>query len=432
MALLACALTVARRPDAFVRPQLWGEDGPIFFQAAWNEGALHPLITTYGGYLVTAQRLVASLAAAIGLRSAPLLFNLAGLAAQVAPAVYFVSTRCEPLVRSRLMRVLIAVIYLLLPDAEININLTNLQWHLAVLAFLIIMVPPADRLWTRIAETTVVLLAALTGPFGIVLVPIAGIWCWRHRSAARLRLLAVTGAATLVQIIASVLGPARHLATLGASAPRFIEIVANRVFLAGIFAQDEHATYVIKNFGSGLSLAFAVAIFVGGSAILAFVLWRGPLALKLFLALGAAVLAGGLISPLVAAGNHVPQWPKYLHPPAAGRYFFIAQLAWLVSLLWAITRWRVPTARLALVTLLCVCVGLGVGSEWSYPALPNLHLDRYAKALAKAPRGEVVVIPLNPIDPAYAKVMERETKKSYGFGYLPHAHQWEMQLIAGR
>jgi hypothetical protein len=430
MAVAACVVTLARRPDALSNPQFWAEDGAVFFQQAWNDGGFHELTTTYLGYLEEVQRLVAIPAASIGLRFAPALFNLVALAFQVAPACYFVSNRGESLVESRPMRVLVGAIYLLLPNAEINLNLTNVQWHLAILAFLIVVAHPARHRWARIAEDVVIVLAVLTGPFCFVLLTIAGVWYWKHRFATTRVFIALAAAGTVIQLTASALGPGRPHSDLGAGVFRFIDIAANRVFLGGSFGQDLHNTFLIANPQSGAGLVWAVVVVGVGSVITGFAFWRGPLPLRLFIAFGAVIFVGGLLSP--AAGTKAV-WTHLILPADASRYFFIAQLAWILSLMWVVTRSHSKTVSAALVAAVCFGVGLGVASEWRYPEFPDLNPDIYVTALNRAKAGHVVTIPLNPIYPAdllYVSDLELFAT-GHVTAILPRpVNAWAMELVA--
>lgn len=396
VAALSVLVTVARRPDALFHAQFWAEDGKVFFEQAWNTGRLHALVTTYSGYLELLPRAAAFLGVSVGLRWAPLTFNLAALVFQVVPAVFFASRRCQSLVPGRGIRLLIAAVYLLLPNAEIDLNITNVQWHVVLLAFLIIVAtPPRSRL-AKTVDCAIVVASALTGPFGLLLVPIAAIWYWRRRAAATLLLLASASMATAVQLFASFSSAPRPTANLGASLHRFVEILANRLFLAGSFGQDQGAKIVITPSDTSHVFAWSTVVVIFGLSVFAFVFWRGPLALRLFIAFSAAMFVGGLVNPAIAAGDTSPQWPLVLVPVAGGRYFFLAELAWILSLMWALTRWRPRQVGAFAMVLVGGCVAFGVIGEWSYPAFPDLHPDAYAARLARAPKGTVVAIPENP------------------------------------
>jgi hypothetical protein len=98
---------------------------------------------------------------------------------QVAPALFLLSSRLDD-VAPLPGRAGLALAYLLIPSFELDANLTNAQWHLAVLATLVV-VARARRGWTwRGFDVVAMVLSALTGPFGFLLILLA-----RQRWTAR-------------------------------------------------------------------------------------------------------------------------------------------------------------------------------------------------------------------------------------------------------
>ena len=91
-ALLA-ALLLLRSPGSLLHPQFWAEDGTLFFQEAFNHGFLATVLQPASGYLHSFPRLVAGLSLLFPMEQAPLIFNLAAFAVQLAPALYLLSPR---------------------------------------------------------------------------------------------------------------------------------------------------------------------------------------------------------------------------------------------------------------------------------------------------------------------------------------------------
>ena len=58
--LVCAAILVARRPAQLRNPQLWAEEGTIWYAEAHTMGA-RALLRSFGGYLDTTQRVVAAL-----------------------------------------------------------------------------------------------------------------------------------------------------------------------------------------------------------------------------------------------------------------------------------------------------------------------------------------------------------------------------------
>ena len=91
---------------------------------------------------------MADLGLLVPLGRLPLLFVLVAVPVQVMPAALVASRRFATLVPSFSVRLLLALTYLLIPNsAEVNSNLTNAQWHLALLAFMVVVADEEGRWW---------------------------------------------------------------------------------------------------------------------------------------------------------------------------------------------------------------------------------------------------------------------------------------------
>ncbi len=136
----------SRRPDALTNPQFYGEDGTIWYAQAYNQGWFHVLSVPQAGYLQVLPRLVAGLCMLFPLWFAPLLMNLFGLFFQALPVAYLLSSRCEHW-GSWTTRGALAAAYIAIPNSyEIHMMVTNAQWHVALLACLIVFLPAAAYL----------------------------------------------------------------------------------------------------------------------------------------------------------------------------------------------------------------------------------------------------------------------------------------------
>lgn len=146
--MIAC-LIVARRPDALFHPQFWAEDGPIWYQDAYNDGVwalLHP----HTGYLQTLSRLTALVAVQFPLAWGPTIYAVVALYFQVLPAFVLLSAHLDQDIQSWAGRLALAYFYALVPNSyEWNMNVTNAQWHLALAAFLMIISTPSDKTTVR-------------------------------------------------------------------------------------------------------------------------------------------------------------------------------------------------------------------------------------------------------------------------------------------
>src|SRR5437764_4954451 len=170
---LGFAVVVARRPDAISNPQFWAEDGKFWYADAYNTGGIGLFFQPYYGFLHLVPRLTALVAQALPLRRGPLLFNLVAMVIEILPVQLLVSSRLSGL-GSVSARLLLGFLCLSLPQTwEIRSTITNAQWHLALLAFLVLISGPARTRGWRAFDVLAVVASSLSGPFAFMLAPAA-------------------------------------------------------------------------------------------------------------------------------------------------------------------------------------------------------------------------------------------------------------------
>jgi hypothetical protein len=199
-ASLATLVVVSCWPDVILHANFWGEDGWSWYPEARDVGVAS-LLRPWTGYLQTISRLVALAVQPLPLAWAPTIFAAAAVAVQVGAATYFVSDRMSAAWPSRNGRILFALIYLVLPNsAETYANLTNAQWHLAFLAFLVLASsPPAGRAGAAL-DAVILVLSGLSGPFCVFLAPMSILRAWRDRDRRTYWRADLVAASCLVQI----------------------------------------------------------------------------------------------------------------------------------------------------------------------------------------------------------------------------------------
>jgi hypothetical protein len=379
-------LVISHRPDAVTNPQFWAEDGTLWYAQAHNLGWWQALLQPVAGYFCIVPRLAAALAQLIPLAAAPVLFNLTAIFFQAIPVSFFLSSRFASLATLP-SRLLLGFLYLVLPNSfEVNANITNVQWHLALLLCLVVLAEPASALWWRWFDVSVIVLGSLTGPFAIMLWPLAAVaWGWKRRGTWTLALLSILAAGGLLQLIALVRtgDAARVQGGLGASPLLFAKILSSQVFLAALVGRNNlpyRHSYALH----------AVLICVAGIAVLVYALLRSRWELKLFLAFTGMILAASLLNPMAAP----PKWPALLTAWGV-RYWLLPALAFVVALLWMAGKHNPRALRFtAMAALLLMTVG--IVREWRYPRYVDLHFGAYARQFSDLPRGASLAIPLNP------------------------------------
>ncbi len=402
----AFLIVCSRRPDAVLNPQFYAEEGAFFYHDAYQLG-LHSLLLTYGGYFHTALRLVALFVQLFPFAWAPLVMNLAGITFQVLPVNMFLSSRFSSIAFP--IRLLASFVYLGLPNSfEIHANINNVQWHLALLACLVLLAEPAIARGWQLFDGTVLLLTSLSSPMGILLVPVAVAVWWTRRnnrnnwSAASLVILSSSAAIQMISVLLHWHGrqaPHSNLigqvifngGTSGANFHYFAAILGRQVFLPSLLG--------LNTLGWPLQLT-AVSVpeamsAVVGMALLLYVLFSAPLELKLFVVFAAAVLALDLLNPLAGPPDH-PQWYWLCRPGCGNRYYFLPMLAFLASLFWVARHKASARAPRYFAVALLLLLPIGIYQDWRIPAFQDFRFQEFAKKFERVPSGTKVIIPINP------------------------------------
>ena len=382
-------IVVSRRPDAILNAQFFAEDGRVWFGDAYSYG-LYSLFMPEAGYLHVLHRTIALFALLFPLSLAPLVMNLCAIVVQILPVNLFLSSRFSGIPLK--MRLLASFLYLAVPNsAEIHANVTNVQWHLALMACLVLLGRPASNWWWRIFDGAVLVLTSISSPIGILLVPVAAVMWWKRRqwwSALTVALL-VPGA--IVVGLISLLTHDRQVAPNGATFSRLSAILGRQVFLSSLLGrntQDWLLQLRYVHFVEGIAA-------VAGLAVLLYALRYGQTELRLFVLISYAAFALGLARPL-AGLPYRPQWEWLCVPGCGNRYYFLPMLAFLASLLWMATRKASPLALRSIAVALLLLMPIGIYRDWKYPPFSDLHFSQYAAQFEQAPAGTKIIIPINP------------------------------------
>jgi hypothetical protein len=382
---MAVVLTFSRAPHLLLNAQFFAEDGQVWFAQAYNLGWLRSLLIPQAGYLNSMPRLAAGVALLVPMRWAPLAMAMVGLLVEALPVPILLSSRLctwAPLAT----RCVMAAIYIALPNtSEIRIVATNTQWHLSLVLVLLALARSPKTWLDRCLDVAATLVAAFSGPFCAVLVPIALLFWWKRRRRWTLVIFWLVTMAACIQIAIVSHQPARLHRPLGANIDLLVRMIGGNVVgeaLLGTFA-----------FSSVLPV-----IFLGMAAILcvslvAYCFGHAHLEWKLFLAYCWAIFAASLLNPLVE-GNATTSWELLLTDFAA-RYWFLPMLAFVWSAAWCATDARSGLFRkIAIGTM--VCLPLGVIHDWHCPSIADDHSAVFLDRMQNAKPGEHVVFPIEP------------------------------------
>jgi hypothetical protein len=427
-ALVTFALWLSHMPDLLFHAQFYADDGG-WYQSAYSLGPVVSLAHPAAGYLVLLQRLVASISLLLPTVAAPTFFNLAALAVELVGICYLVSRRMSSAIPSLGIRVAIAVLVIALPNAyDTSGNLTNAQWHLGLIAFLVMFADPPRHVAGHILDALIILGSGLTGPYCILLEPIIW-WRWRrHRDDRRLRnILIANSVCALVQILVIIdrFGAERVAGPLAAGLYPLVRMIGRQVTL-GLIVGAHGLTQIAGSFvaSNGLALALLAAIPL---AVCVRAAWQGPAILRAFCYFAFVELALALAAPSIAGAR----WPSLGNPadivhfhPGGIRYFLFPLLAFAISLGWLAVHFGAPwvhqirdgpaanasmprqpassrvwIGRVVATAAAAVLLGsalVGVRVDWSYPPYLEEHWGAQVSRLEAAKKGTVVVIPINP------------------------------------
>ena len=373
----------SRLPSLLTHAQFYAEDGTIWFAQAYDGGWLHSLMVPQAGYLNTMPRLGAGLALLFHLQRAPLVMSIVGIVIQSLPVTILLSPRCRnwaPLPT----RMLLAAIYVAIPNArEIHIVVTNTMWHLALAAALVGF-GSSPRTWRgRLFDAVLVLVAALSGPFCIVLAPIVLLFWWLRRQSWSLALFALMSIGALTQMVVMLHSTHRLQGALGARPEPFLRMLGGNIFACAVIGSHSFAT---------TPMVLIVLAVLGGLSICLYCLRFANLEWKLFLVYCAVLYAASLRSPLT--GSPKPAWDVLVNDPS-GRYWFFPMLAFAWSAVWCALYGRDRLFKIA-GTCIFLSMSLGIVRDWKYGAYPDEHFAESVQRMRDAKPGDHVIMPIVP------------------------------------
>lgn len=181
LALVAGVLLFTRRPDQFMRPQFWAEDGAVFFQQAALDGWTC-LWRPYHGYLHGVPRVVALACHGLPWEWTPAAYVLAAAAGTLYVVVRTAAARLPPTMAGFGAAAILAVPH----NGEVWLNLCCFHFIAATLLAVNLLEPaPVTRAeqWRRAVE---VVTAGLSGPEICLAAPFLLLrgWAWRRERFA--------------------------------------------------------------------------------------------------------------------------------------------------------------------------------------------------------------------------------------------------------
>lgn len=383
-----------RRPDALLHSQFWAEDGRVWFANAYNLGGFKSLFLPQDGYFQTLSRLTALISLPFPITKAPLIFNIIALLVQTLPALFIISPRFEKIIPKFSIRLFLALLYLLLPNtAEIHANITNAQWFLSLLAFMVLVADQNETKFWKIFDFIILLLAGLSGPFSILLFPVAFLFWFFNREKQSLRNLILISATAAIQVFGIFfLNHGGRLHILPELTARLIFAILGRQVIWGSLIGANGYSWILNNI-SWYFVFFAITTFLA-LVLIIYAIFKAPLKLKLFLLFGGLVFAASLVSPTGDFSKYAPL--KLLSRANDGaRYWLVPMLAFLTTLFWSLAK----TNRLIVKVLSGVFLAtiiFGIILDFEHPKFIDYQFSNQIQNFQKLSAGQEMAIPINP------------------------------------
>ncbi|MBE7210667.1 MAG: hypothetical protein INR65_06575 [Gluconacetobacter diazotrophicus] len=398
LALPACAglfavLLLSRDPPILFHAQFWGEDGWFWFPQARSDGLLS-LLHPANGYLQTVSRLVALAVSPLPLRFAPTAYALAAFVIQLLPPLVLASHRLAGVLPDGRARLMLALLLVAVPgETEVYVNLTNAQWHLAVLGFLLLLAdaPPSSR--AASFDTALLALSALSGPFDLVLLPVAMVEAARRRSRQTIRnlLLLAAGAALQLGCLLATASGARSSQPLGAGPVALARILSGQVVVTALFGREGFAA--VSGTAAWRTGVLPVAVLVAAASVTALALMRGNRLFRQACLFAALLLLAELSHP--QASGTGPQWPALAIPDNCSRYFLIPVLVWLGGCITLLAT-PVRAARILAACCLSCTLAVAIPRDWHRPDEPDRGFPALAARFDRSPPGIAFSLPIRP------------------------------------
>ncbi|MFH0992285.1 MAG: hypothetical protein V1799_19970 [bacterium] len=380
--VLAILILIARKPDCLSNPQLWAEDGPVFFAQQYELGA-GAIFIDYANYLHIVPRLIALLADTFfSYANIPAVYNYTSLFITIIVIAHCFSPRLQlPL------KPLLALSIVLVPQSlnEVFLNITNLQWILCILLLLSLLKDAPNKKYGNytlqvISDITIITFAGLTGPFLILMFPFFAWKFYNIKTTYGYTLLFITSCGVLIQLFSM----APIIENVGESnifnLELYISMMGRKLF-GGLF------------FGS--SMMYSNSLFIGISTVAFFstLLYlsykKSPEDKRVFktvfviLTISAAILGAVIMKYRFS--------PEIMAMPSGCRYYYVPYVMVAWSLILSLSQrelWKNIFMISSLLLILYSSVSSGIQTRfidhnWKY----------YSTLIGTKP---VVTIPINP------------------------------------
>ncbi|MCC6370471.1 MAG: hypothetical protein IT236_05635 [Bacteroidia bacterium] len=373
-----------KRPDAFIYPQFYAEEGIYFFSDAYHQG-ISSIFNTCSGYFHLYPRLIFCTALAIKtpIPYMPYVCTYSWLLLLLLLQLYIWKRVSLP--RNRLFFISLCTVLVPL-QAEVLMNLTNVQWIMALFPLIVFTCDDAQKnknwFWM---DVIVLLLCGFTGPNMVILSPLILFLAFKNKSHFRKNYrLVILYALALIPAVISTVSLLQH-GNISRAEGEFN--LMNPGFIDYIYVQ-----YALLFLGK---FAFDTPFVVKCLAVLLMIVYTVYVIQKIFKNYNlnqfaiACFLAGllYLITTLISYRNN----PSILHPHYGGtRNFYLPAVLIIWYIASVLKERQSPTLVLALLSLLFAMENVrAIGRE----RLIDYEWPIYSKKITVS---DTLSVPINP------------------------------------
>jgi hypothetical protein len=260
VSLALLLLLFARKSHALLTPQLWAEDGIIFYLQQDVHGWAKAWLTPYAGYFHFLPRLIATFASFFGPCPTPAIYNGASFFVWCGVVFSLLSPRV-----TLPGRVWLAFVVVVIPQTgEVLFQLCNVQWITALILVRQLVLRPASTRGEVARDALALVIAALTGPFSLILWPLFAWRAWSERKWSSTRIeLGVVTAAAIAHIVAGFIDPNKPALNAPPAVGQMLAFVGRRVLGVLFFGWNR-----ASSLSHGTQLALGIALVVTTVGIL--------------------------------------------------------------------------------------------------------------------------------------------------------------------
>jgi hypothetical protein len=366
------AFTTIRIPSVLTSGRFWAEEGTVFFVNAWYQNWHNALFASYGGYMAICANLAGVLAKyLVPLEYACYVPTVFALVIQIMPAILLCTSKQAWLQDRKILITSLLLVVSMPFSYEVWLSSIGSQCHLNLCVILILALETTTGL-VAFFRYSLLLLAPLSGPGPIFLLPLFIARAVIERSKPRAIQAAVLGLASAVQIVLSFLyAQPRQLGTS-------LVVLINTIFLKHILeplvglVYPLHLTRHLHDVLTGGPTSIAIAIFtVVIFGLFGTIAWKAGNAPPIWLFLSALALS---------TVSYFGAWgivrTDLLYAGFADRYAFAPQVSFELALLclscmtkgWTRSICRVIVAWILVIGLLSyfsIPIGFSNGPSWS-------------------------------------------------------------------